>query len=113
MVLHDHVIGFHLFAPLLDTRRVSLSPTLGTCVDFAFSSARNDDAVGTQTVRFGVHTGALLEVHLPDGVSVFAQGTLYAYLGNDTTSEGWTASVSNRLGVHPVGVATLGANVAF
>lgn len=111
--LHHHVIGFRLFVPLLDTRRVSLSPTLGMCVDFAMDTPIGRDVPGTQDVRFGQHGGALLEIHTGRRVSVALEASAYVYLGRDMATHDWTAEVSPRLRAMPAGSVSLGVAYAL
>jgi len=111
--LHHHVIGFRLFAPVLDTRHISLSPTMGMCVDFAVDTPRDRDAPGAQDVRFGQHAGALLEVHAGRRVSVVLEASAYLYLGRDMATAGWTAQVSPGLQAMPAGSASLGIAYAL
>lgn len=113
LALHHHVIGFRVFAPVLDTRRVSLSPTMGMCVDFAMQTPVGQEAPGTRDVRFGQHAGALFEVHAASRFSVVAEASAYLYLGRDLTTQDWTAQVSPRLRAMPAASVSLGVAYAL
>lgn len=108
--LHDNVIGFHTFFPLLKATRFYIAPTVGACVDFRVLAGPGPDVTD---VRFAPHAGLQAEVHLIDGVALEVGGTFYAYLGNDVAKSGWTGSTSSRLQFTPTGQATVAVNYAF
>lgn len=110
--VHDNIIGFHAFVPLLGARRIYLAPTLGACVDFRLihPTGGGPDA---SLVRFAPHAGAQLEAYVAGGLAVEVAGTVYAYIGNDADVAGWQASTSSRLSVTPTVQATVAVNYAF
>jgi hypothetical protein len=108
--LHDNVIGFHAFVPLLGARRFYVAPTLGACVDFRVLTGEGPTVTD---LRFAPHVGAQAELQLVDGVALELGATFYAYLGNDAALDGWTATTSPGLAFSPTGQATLALNVAL
>jgi hypothetical protein len=108
--LHDNVIGFHAFFPLLKASRFYVAPTLGACVDFRVLAGPGPD---TTDLRFAPHAGVQAEWLVAHGVSVELAGTFYGYLGNDVQTSGWTSSTSSRLNFTPTGQATLAVNYTF
>ena len=97
VLLHDHIIGFSIFSPLLGNERGFLGPTAGLCVDFRFADPMGTEAPTASDVQFGAHAGLMSEIYIRSGISLELTAMGTRYLGNGATSEGWTASASNTL----------------
>lgn len=97
VLLHDHVIGFSLFSPLVGNERAYIGPSAGLCVDFRFADPLGTEAPTASDVQFGAHAGLMSELYIRSGVSVELTALGTRYLGNGATSDGWTASASNTL----------------
>jgi hypothetical protein len=100
-VLHDHIIGFHVSAPMIMRQGWFLAPEAGLCVG---AQARTDLSRSTPSVadmRFGPHAGALFEGAIGERVTLGARATAYAYVGNDAGVDGWATTTSNQLVVSP------------
>lgn len=113
---HDHVIGFHLYSPLIGNTRRSLSPTFGSCVDFRYASPigeKKGQAPTAADIRFGVHAGLMAEAYLWGGFALEASASLFGYWGNDAGVDGWSAVADNRLNFSPVGQFSAGLNYYF
>ena len=113
---HDHVIGFHLYSPLIGNTRRSLSPTFGTCVDFRYASPigeKKGQAPTAADIRFGVHAGLMAEAYLWGGFAIEASASAFGYWGNDAGVDGWSAVADNRLNFSPVGQFSAGLNYYF
>jgi hypothetical protein len=111
LLLHDHVVGFHAFAPVAGGARWLLAPEAGLCVDFRFQSDLADAGPSSSDIRFGVHGGALAEVRLSSLFSVGLRGTAFGYWGNAAGVDGWSSTASPALAFSPVGQVTATLNV--
>jgi hypothetical protein len=110
-LLHDHVVGFHVFAPVIGGERWLLAPEAGLCVDFRFQTDLVDKGPSSSDIRFGAHAGLLAEVRLTSQFSAGLRGTAFGYWGNDAGVDGWTSSASTGLSFDPVGQLTATFNV--
>lgn len=113
-VRHDHVIGFNGYFPkLIGGRRAYLSPTLGSCVDFRITTPLDDRLPSSNDVLFGVHGGLAGEVAIWHRLTFEASAEAFAYLGNQTGVNDWSATSSNTYSTSVVGQLVAGINYAL
>lgn len=109
-IIHDHVVGFGLYAPTLwGGERWRVSPIGGLCVDLRFAHAQGDGP-SAGAVAFGAHGGLMGEWRVAPTLSLQASAAAYAYLGSGVDVERWTANVSSGLTVTPRVLAVLAVN---
>lgn len=110
-LLHDHVIGFHTYVPLIGGERWLLAPAVGACVDFRFQTDLQHTGPSTSDIRFGTHAGLIAERQLASWLSAELNGIAYAYWGHPVAIDGWTATPSTDLKLQPATQLTAALNV--
>ncbi len=113
LALHDHVLGFSFFSPLVGNARWFVGPSAGLCVDFRFADPLGTEAPTASDVLFGAHGGAMAEVYLVRSLSLELAGTVTRYVGNDVQVDGWTARAGNGLSGSTAGQVMAAVNVTL
>jgi hypothetical protein len=109
----DHVNGFSLFFPVVQTERVMVAPQFGACDDFQFVQPFRTSGPSVSDVLIGLHAGGEIEARIGGGLSVEAEVELYGYMGHGADVQRWTSQLSSSLSGQLVGVGVVAMNYYF